>query len=89
MTIKQEGLRKNIKDYDQLPKKYQLVLTNIAFNVGSVTEDSFPKLLKAIRNNNDALVRKEMLTSYVNDETKKRIYLTDRRDKIADTLGIR
>lgn len=89
ITIKQEALRKNIKDFNQLPKKYQLVLTNIAFNVGSVTEQNFPKLLKAIRNNNDTLVRKEMLTSYLNDKTKKRIYLTERRDMIADSLGIR
>lgn len=76
-----------VKDFDKLDDKYQKVLVNIAFNVGSVRPQVWPKLLSAMRKGDDKTVRKEMLTSY-KDKAGVTHKLTARRDAIADALGI-
>ena len=78
----------DVKDFDELPDKYQKVLINIAFNTGSVKESKWPSLLAAMRKGDDSKVREEMLTSF-KDKSGKRELLTDRRDDIADALGIK
>ena len=87
-NIESHKKKVNVKDFDKLPDKYQKVLVNIAFNVGSVKESGWPSLLDAMRKGDDKKVRKEMLTSYKDKAGKKHI-LTDRRDDIADALGIK
>ncbi len=80
-------VRKDVKDFDQMPQKYQDVLTNIAFNVGSVKENKWPSLLKAMRAGDDSIVRKEMVTSFV-DPKGVRQPLKTRAKKIADAAGL-
>lgn len=82
-----EKVRGTISDFDQLPERYQQILVNIAFNVGSVTEKGWPKLLKAMRAGDDRTVRQEMITSY-KDASGKRHQLTNRAKQIADAVGL-
>lgn len=82
-----EEVRRNIKDFDQLPPKYQDVLVNIAFNTGTVTEKEWPNLLAGMRGGDDAAVRAEMVTSFT-DENKKTHKLLTRARKVADAVGL-
>lgn len=74
--------------WDDLDPRYQRVLVNISFNAGRPTPKTWPGLTKAMKANDDAGVRREMVTSYVSAKTKKRERLVDRANAIADALGI-
>lgn len=80
-------VRKNVKDFDTFPQKYQDILVNIAFNTGSVTENEWPSLLKAMRAGDDKTVREQSITSFV-DPQGKRQPLKTRAKKIADAAGL-
>ena len=80
-------VRKDVEDFDDLPKKYQDVLVNIAFNTGSVKANKWPSLLKAMRAGDDKKVREESITSFT-DPDGKRQPLTTRSKKIADAAGL-
>ena len=43
-------LRKKIKDFDDFPEPLQDILLDIQYNVGSLSEEKWPNLYKAIRN---------------------------------------
>lgn len=81
------SLQHTIPDFSSFDEKYKKVLVSIAFNVGSVREEKWPSLLKAIRAGDDKGVRKEMVTSYA-DPSGKRTPLTGRARDIADSLGL-
>ncbi len=80
-------VRKDVKDFDELPPKYQDVLVNIAYNTGNVKENKWPSLLKGMRAGDDAVVRKEMVTSFTDEEGNKGLLKT-RAKKIADAVGL-
>lgn len=80
-------VRKDVKDFDDLPQKYQDVLVNIAYNTGGVKEKKWPSLLKGMRAGDDAVVRKEMVTSFTDEKGKKGKLIT-RAKKIADAAGL-
>jgi len=80
-------VRKDVKDFDELPPKYQDVLVNIAYNTGGVKENKWPSLLKGMRAGDDAVVRKEMVTSFTDEEGNKGLLKT-RAKKIADAVGL-
>jgi GH24 family phage-related lysozyme (muramidase) len=90
IEVAKKGLRKNIKDFDTLPQKYQDVLVNIAFNVGvnKATEAEWPSMLKGMRADDDQVVRNEMVTTYMDDKTKQKVRLVDRAKDIADAVGL-
>lgn len=79
--------RRSFEGYDALPRKYQLVLLNIIYNVGSGSWEDWPSLRKAMEAGDDSGVYEEMRTSF-RDEDGNRVPLTSRRDKIAEALGI-
>lgn len=73
-----------------LSLKYRAVLTAVVFNAGGFLhhgKNGWPKLFKAIRDDDEQRVREEMLTSY-HAPNGMRIYLTQRRDAIADAIGL-
>jgi hypothetical protein len=77
--------------WEDLPIKYKLVLINIVYNVGTLVKGRrwvWPSLRNAILDENDRKVREEMLTSYTDPHTKVRVYLKNRRDTIADAIGL-
>lgn len=80
-------VRKDVEDFDDLPKKYQDVLVNIAFNTGSVKANKWPSLLKAMRAGDDKKVREESVTSFTDASGKKGLLKT-RSKKIADAAGL-
>ena len=80
-------VRKNVKDFDTFPQKYQDILVNIAFNTGSVKENKWPSLLKAMRAGDDKTVREQSITSFLNPQNKRQ-YLKTRAKKIADAAGL-
>ena len=80
-------MRKDVEDFDDLPKKYQDVLVNIAFNTGSVKANKWPSLLKAMRAGDDKKVREESVTSFTDASGKKGLLKT-RSKKIADAAGL-
>lgn len=80
-------VKRSVPEYDQLPQKYQKVLVNIAFNVGRVSETDWPNLFKAMREGDDAGVRREMVTTFKDREGNKR-RLEERANMIADSLRL-
>jgi hypothetical protein len=80
------------RSFEELPEKYQLLLANIVYNSGTILTRlgfvGWPKLIAAMHEGSDYKVRKEMITSYIDPKTKKRIYLTKRAERIADALGL-
>ena len=83
----EDYLEKKIPDYHNLPRKYQKVLIAVQFNTGSVSEQSWPRLLRAMRRGRDPVVRLEMVTSY-RDPSGRRHRLTRRARKMADAIGL-
>ena len=77
--------------FEELPRKYQHVLTNIVYNAGTLVNSrgkwGWPKLAKAIVDGDDKEVRKQMVTHYV-DSRGVRHALTKRATKIADAVGL-
>jgi len=76
--------------FDNLASKYQCILTDIVFNVGTLVnrnEWQWPKLAAAILTNTDSEVRGESLRYFTNPMGKK-IPLTERRDMICNAVGI-
>ena len=57
------NLRKNISQYDKYPEKYQIVLQNLAFNLGSHGLMQFHSMLYAMTQKNDDGVIGELLNS--------------------------
>ena len=80
-------VKKDVKDFDKLPPKYQDVLVNIAFNTGSVKKTMWPNLLKGMKAGLDTVVRKEMVTSFTDEDGNKGLLKT-RAKKIADAVGL-
>jgi GH24 family phage-related lysozyme (muramidase) len=74
--------------FDLLPEKYQNVIINIVFNVGSFNRRKWPKLCKAIEEFDEPTIRKEMVTSYKTPDGQ-RIYLLGRATIIANCLNLR
>lgn len=76
--------------FENLPRSYQNLLTNLVFNAGSLSKgDRFqwPKLAKAIQENDIEAIRREMVTSYT-DPKGKTHKLTKRADILANALGL-
>lgn len=73
--------------FESLEEKYQLVITELAFNTGRFKESQWPKLMKAIRAGDDSTVRKEMMRKFTNKDGKD-VGLTNRVKALADTLGL-
>jgi len=82
------SLSKSVRGFDSLDKKYQDVLVSIQFNTGNVSEDEWSNLLAGIRAEDDERVFEEMLTSFKDSEGNKKL-LSDRRNSIAKSLGIK
>lgn len=82
-----ESVASKVDGYQGLEEEYQLVLTEIAFNVGSVSEEEWPKLIGAMRSGDDSLVREEMSRKFT-DKDGKGVGLTNRVKALADTLGL-
>lgn len=57
------NLRRNISQYDNYPEKYQIVLQNIAFNLGSHGVIQFHGMLFAMTQKDDNGVIREILNS--------------------------
>ena len=82
------SLSKSVRGFDSLDKKYQDVLVSIQFNTGDVSEDEWSNLLAGIRAEDDERVFEEMLTSFKDSKGDKKL-LSDRRNSIAKSLGIK
>ena len=82
------SLSKSVRGFDSLDKKYQDVLVSIQFNTGNVSEDEWSNLLAGIRAEDDERVFEEMLTSFKDSKGDKKL-LSDRRNSIAKSLGIK
>ena len=79
------------KFFDDLPMKYQCVLTDIVYNTGALAIGGmyrWPKLANAMLNFDDALVRHESLRYYTPAGQTKRVPLTDRTNTICNAVGI-
>ena len=74
-----------IEGFNSMEEKYQLVLTEIAFNRGSVSRTEWPSLIKAIEVKDDKAVEKQMMRTYT-DADGQVIPLTRRVKAIARTL---
>ena len=81
------------KGFDDLKLKYQGVLVDLVFNVGTLMNRINPKrynwpiLSSYIIDDNEAKVRETMVRSYTTPQGK-RVKLTRRRDVMADALGL-
>lgn len=76
--------------FGRLSLKYMAVLTAVAFNAGGFLNHGrlvWPKLWKAVKDNDDSTVFAEMLTSYKKPDGT-RVYLTERRNAIAKAIGL-
>lgn len=76
--------------WDWLDEKYKCVLTNLTFNLGSLAPGGklqWPMLFLAIKNRNDADVRKHMVTTYKRPDGV-RVRLEKRAKQIADAVGL-
>ena len=71
--------------YDTLPAKYQGVLQSLHYNTGSARPSNWPKLKQAMDNNDDAAVKREMVTSYTDRNGDKKV-LQDRANIIYKRL---
>jgi len=75
-----------------LDLKYRSVLAAIVFNAGTLRNSKgtlgWPKLFEAIKKQDDAEVREQMLTSYTMPNGIK-VKLTKRRDILADAIGLK
>ena len=76
-----------VNGFETFDKKYQLILTEVAFNLGPKKggKDSWPSLIKAIRVKDDVEVRKQMMRTFTNTKGEK-LPLTKRVKAIADVL---
>lgn len=77
--------------FSQLPKKYQLVLSEIVFNIGTLVRGSvwqWSKLAQAILNGQDHLVSVESQRSYKNPVTGEMIPLTNRHKALMEVLDL-
>lgn len=81
------------KQFDDLDIKYQGVLCDLVFNVGTLMNKINPKrynwpiLSSYILDNNEGKVRNGMVRTYTTPQGKK-VKLTKRRDVVADALGL-
>lgn len=84
----QNDIRSYWKGYDDLPVKYQHVLSSLHYNIGSVKPSNWPKLMEAMNNRDDAGVRREMITSFKNAKGE-RFVLNGRAKDVADRSGLK
>lgn len=84
----QNEIRSYWKGYDDLPVKYQHVLSSLHYNIGSVKPSNWPKLMEAMNNRDDAGVRREMITSFKNAKGE-RFVLNGRAKDVADRSGLK
>jgi GH24 family phage-related lysozyme (muramidase) len=82
-----EQLKKEDKNFSKLPKKYQDVMINIKFNVGNKSKE-FKNLRKAMQENDDLAVRREMVTTY-QPIKGERVRLVERATDIANAVGLK
>ena len=78
-------LETRVRDFQLLPDKYQDILITIDFNVGNLSDKRWPKLLKAMREDDLGGIRNEMVTSYRRLDGK-RVWLDSRADMVYRSL---
>lgn len=75
--------------FEELPRSHQHLLTNLVFNTGSLVKRGkfqWPKLAKALKENDLEGIRREMVTTYV-DASGKVKKLQKRANTLAKALG--
>tara|TARA_R110002020_G_C16064958_1_gene755750 strand:- start:69 stop:839 length:771 start_codon:yes stop_codon:yes gene_type:complete len=79
--------KKTVPNFDEYEEKYQLIWSELAFNLKDFNGKDWVKLAKAMKSGNDGDVRHEMNRTYTNKEGKV-ISLSRRVKALADVLGL-